>query len=88
MFVITIAAAEIGLGLAIVLLVFRTNAKVDVEALRDLADRDGEEPAAVEAATTPSDDTQPPATAGSAQVSRSVLAGSPDHPGTAAEVDR
>ncbi|MGH3488119.1 MAG: NADH-quinone oxidoreductase subunit NuoK [Actinopolymorphaceae bacterium] len=40
LFVITIAAAEIGLGLAIVLLVFRTRASVDVETARDLADRD------------------------------------------------
>ena len=40
LFVITIAAAEIGLGLAIVLLVFRTRAQVDVDAVRELADRD------------------------------------------------
>lgn len=39
-FVITIAAAEIGLGLAIVLLVFRARQTVDVDELRDLADRD------------------------------------------------
>ena len=39
-FVITIAAAEIGLGLAIVLLVFRTHRSVDVDRLRALADRD------------------------------------------------
>jgi NADH-quinone oxidoreductase subunit K len=41
LFVITIAAAEIGLGLAIVLLVFRTRQTADVDTLRDLADRDG-----------------------------------------------
>ena len=40
LFVITIAAAEIGLGLAIVLLVFRTHASIAVDSLRDLADRD------------------------------------------------
>jgi NADH-quinone oxidoreductase subunit K len=36
LFVITIAAAEIGLGLAIVLLVFRNRATVDLDQLRDL----------------------------------------------------
>jgi NADH-quinone oxidoreductase subunit K len=40
LFVITIAAAEIGLGLAIVLLVFRNRETADVDALRELADRD------------------------------------------------
>jgi NADH-quinone oxidoreductase subunit K len=40
LFVITVAAAEIGLGLAIVLLVFRNRETVDVDALRELADRD------------------------------------------------
>ncbi len=40
LFVITIAAAEIGLGLAIVLLVFRTHQHVDIDRLRELADRD------------------------------------------------
>jgi NADH-quinone oxidoreductase subunit K len=40
LFVIAIAAAEIGLGLAIVLLVFRTHRHVDVDRLRELADRD------------------------------------------------
>lgn len=39
-FIITIAAAEVGLGLAIVLLVFRSRASVDIDSLRDLADRD------------------------------------------------
>lgn len=38
LFVITIAAAEIGLGLAIVLLVFRNRATVDVPELRELAE--------------------------------------------------
>ena len=36
LYVITIAAAEIGLGLAIVLLVFRQRQTADVDALRDL----------------------------------------------------
>ena len=40
LFVIAIAAAEIGLGLAIVLLVFRTHQHIDVDELRELADRD------------------------------------------------
>lgn len=40
LFVITIAAAEIGLGLAIVLLVFRTLGTVNLDAMRGLADDD------------------------------------------------
>ena len=40
LFMIVIAAAEIGLALAIVLLVFRTHGHIDVDRLRDLADRD------------------------------------------------
>ena len=40
LFVITIAAAEIGLGLAIVLLVFRNRRTIDVDGLRELADVD------------------------------------------------
>ncbi len=40
LFVITIAAAEIGLGLAIVLLVFRTLGTVDLDSMRGLADDD------------------------------------------------
>ncbi len=43
LFVIAIAAAEIGLGLAIVLVVFRTHRHVDVDKLRELADRDASE---------------------------------------------
>ncbi|MGW1991210.1 NADH-quinone oxidoreductase subunit NuoK [Embleya sp. NBC_00888] len=38
LFVITIAAAEIGLGLAIVLMVFRNRATTDVPELRELAE--------------------------------------------------
>ena len=40
LFTIAIAAAEIGLGLAIVLLVFRTHQHIDIDGLRELADRD------------------------------------------------
>ena len=40
LFTIAIAAAEIGLGLAIVLSVFRSHQHIDVDALRELADRD------------------------------------------------
>ena len=40
LFVIVIAAAEIGLALAIVLLVFRTHGHIDVDELRELADRE------------------------------------------------
>jgi NADH-quinone oxidoreductase subunit K len=38
LFVIVIAAAEVGLGLAIVLLVFRNRATVAVDGLRELSD--------------------------------------------------
>jgi NADH-quinone oxidoreductase subunit K len=40
LFTIAIAAAEIGLGLAIVLSVFRAHRTIDVDSLRELADRD------------------------------------------------
>ncbi|KRV50816.1 NADH-quinone oxidoreductase subunit K [Wenjunlia vitaminophila] len=39
LFVVTVAAAEIGIGLAIVLLVFRSRGTADVDRLTDLADR-------------------------------------------------
>ena len=39
LFIIVIAAAEVGLALAIVLMVFRTHGHIDVDALRELADR-------------------------------------------------
>ena len=42
LFTITIAAAEIGLGLAIVLMVFRTHGTADIDRLRMLADRPGD----------------------------------------------
>jgi len=40
LYVIAIAAAEIGLGLAIVLLVYRSHRHIDLDQLRELADRD------------------------------------------------
>lgn len=43
LFIIVIAAAEIGLALAIVLMVFRTHAHIEVDQLRALADRDDSE---------------------------------------------
>ncbi|HEU5471871.1 MAG TPA: NADH-quinone oxidoreductase subunit NuoK [Actinophytocola sp.] len=43
LFTIVIAAAEVGLGLAIVLLVFRNRSTIAVDALRELADRDAGE---------------------------------------------
>ena len=46
LYVIAIAAAEIGLGLAIVLLIFRTHRHIDVDRLRELADRDDPPPLA------------------------------------------
>lgn len=39
-FVITLAAAEIGLGLAIVLLLFRGHGHIDADAARDLLERE------------------------------------------------
>lgn len=54
LFVITIAAAEIGLGLAIVLAVFRGSETIDLDLLRSLADHDDgpdREPVAEESLT-------------------------------------
>jgi NADH-quinone oxidoreductase subunit K len=42
LFVIVIAAAEVGLGLAIVLQVFRNRGTVAIDSLTELADRDEE----------------------------------------------
>src|SRR5437660_1967913 len=39
LFVITLAAAEIGLGLAIVLLIFRNRETADIDAFRELAEQ-------------------------------------------------
>ncbi|MGH3313986.1 MAG: NADH-quinone oxidoreductase subunit NuoK [Streptomyces sp.] len=41
LFTIAIAAAEIGIGLAIVLLVYRTHGSSDIDRLRDLRERAG-----------------------------------------------
>jgi NADH-quinone oxidoreductase subunit K len=38
LFVITVAAAEVGVGLAIVLLIFRNRETVELDSLRELAD--------------------------------------------------
>jgi NADH-quinone oxidoreductase subunit K len=38
LFVITVAAAEVGVGLAIVLLIFRNRETVEIDALRELSD--------------------------------------------------
>ncbi|WP_436777049.1 NADH-quinone oxidoreductase subunit NuoK [Yinghuangia sp. YIM S09857] len=54
LFVITIAAAEIGLGLAIVLMVFRNRATSDVSELRELG-----EPGAVPSPSRPAPGAQP-----------------------------
>ncbi len=40
LFTIVVAAAEVGLALAIVLMVFRTHSHIEVDDLRELADRD------------------------------------------------
>ncbi|TDB92034.1 NADH-quinone oxidoreductase subunit NuoK [Actinomadura sp. 7K534] len=64
LFTIVIAAAEIGLGLAIVLLVFRNRRNVDVDRLRALSERadgpdgDGETPAEPEEAV-PAEEARP-----------------------------
>src|SRR3954464_14021423 len=49
LFTIVIAAAEIGLALAIVLLVFRTHGHIDVDELRELAARATPRPAELSA---------------------------------------
>ncbi|HVF06860.1 MAG TPA: NADH-quinone oxidoreductase subunit NuoK [Frankiaceae bacterium] len=38
LFVITVAAAEVGVGLAIVLLIFRNRETIDLDSLRELSD--------------------------------------------------
>lgn len=55
LFTIVIAAAEIGLGLAIVLLVFRNRQMIEVDRLEDL----GEEPAATPAEPEPREPERP-----------------------------
>jgi NADH-quinone oxidoreductase subunit K len=59
LFVIVMAAAEVGLGLAIVLLVFRNRATIAVDALRELADRDEPEPALPGPGPTPVSEPMP-----------------------------
>ncbi|GAA0438032.1 NADH-quinone oxidoreductase subunit K 1 [Acrocarpospora corrugata] len=57
LFVIVIAAAEVGIGLAIVLAVFRNRQSIDLDRLRDLfeppnsSDPDGSQPAATKVTT-------------------------------------
>ncbi|QMU79393.1 NADH-quinone oxidoreductase subunit NuoK [Streptacidiphilus sp. PB12-B1b] len=67
LFTITIAAAEIGLGLAIVLMVFRTHGTADIDRLRMLADRPGDPGAdsgtGTEDSMAPGTDTTAPADA-------------------------
>ncbi|MEU5993577.1 NADH-quinone oxidoreductase subunit NuoK [Spirillospora sp. NPDC047418] len=53
LFTIVIAAAEIGLGLAIVLLVFRNRKMIDVDRLRTLAEEDGPRPRPAEPESEP-----------------------------------
>lgn len=53
LFVITLAAAEIGVGLAIVLLVFRNRATSQVDELRELRETDTEDAAAGGPGETP-----------------------------------
>lgn len=50
LFVIAIAAAEIGIGLAIVLMVYRNRGTSDVDRLRDSAESDATDEAAAESA--------------------------------------
>ena len=54
LFVIAVAAAEIGLGLAIVLAVFRSHGHIDADRLRDLADSDACDAAIAAEYTAPS----------------------------------
>jgi NADH-quinone oxidoreductase subunit K len=53
LFVITIAAAEVGIGLAIILLVFRQRAGIQVDSLRELRERDDAPEPAVPPAPAP-----------------------------------
>ncbi|HEV7627573.1 MAG TPA: NADH-quinone oxidoreductase subunit NuoK [Streptomyces sp.] len=55
LFTIAIAAAEIGIGLAIVLLVYRTRGSSDIDRLRDLRERAAGDPEA-ETDESPDDD--------------------------------
>ncbi|MFB7631708.1 NADH-quinone oxidoreductase subunit NuoK [Streptomyces sp. NPDC056149] len=55
LFTIAVAAAEIGIGLAIVLLVYRNRGSSDIDRLRDLAERPAGPDTADGSAATPSD---------------------------------
>ena len=44
LFVITVAAAEVGVGLAIVLLIFRNRETVEIDSLRELSDMPARRP--------------------------------------------
>jgi NADH-quinone oxidoreductase subunit K len=55
LFVIVIAAAEVGLGLAIVLTVFRTRQTVDIDRLRELSERDLIDPSPNGSSASPQD---------------------------------
>lgn len=60
LFVIVIAAAEVGLGLAIVLALYRNRRTVDLDHLRDLSEPADERPALLSSATqAPVDNRQP-----------------------------
>jgi NADH-quinone oxidoreductase subunit K len=53
LFVIVIAAAEVGVGLAIVLLVFRNRSTIAVDSLRELRDRSDRDGTATDDAVDP-----------------------------------
>ncbi|MFH8614440.1 NADH-quinone oxidoreductase subunit NuoK [Streptomyces sp. NPDC017979] len=60
LFTIAIAAAEIGIGLAIVLMVYRNRGTSDVDRLRDTAEGPGDDdPGALDALTTTPDSAAP-----------------------------
>ncbi|MDX6430663.1 MAG: NADH-quinone oxidoreductase subunit [Streptosporangiaceae bacterium] len=82
LFTIVIAAAEIGLGLAIVLLVFRNRQTIDIDTLTTLSDRDpqvGAVPSAASPAVS-SPSAAPPATSSPA-TSSSATSSSASAPG-------
>jgi len=57
LFTIAIAAAEIGIGLAIVLLVYRNRGTSDIDRLRALAETDGEDGTGTADSAAPADNT-------------------------------
>ncbi|GGV10792.1 NADH-quinone oxidoreductase subunit K 1 [Actinomadura cremea] len=62
LFTIVIAAAEIGIGLAIVLLVYRNRRMIDVDRLRDLGEDRADERPARPAAARPAREDEPDGT--------------------------